>query len=100
MRYFNCRAVEVGSSVGIDIVAGGMFGVGSGAAVSGAGGVRVVRGGGVSGSPIVDGAADDGAPQALSNTSATSRILASVLMRGIILHRIFAATQASCRCGC
>jgi len=74
-----------------------MFGVGSGAAVSAASGVRVVRGGGVSGSPSADGAADDGAPQALSITSATSRIPASVLMRGIILHRIFAATRIPAR---
>ena len=86
MRYFNCRAVEVGSSVGIDIVAGGMFGVGSGVAASVVSGARVVRGGGVSGSPIVDGAAADGAPQALSITSATSRIPSEAFMCGIILH--------------
>ena len=43
-----------------------MFGVGSGVAVSAASGARVVRGGGVSGGPIVDGAAGDGAPQALN----------------------------------
>src|SRR5512139_232269 len=87
MRYLGCHAFGVGSSVETGIVAGGMFGVGPGVAVSGATGVRVVRGGGVSGSPIVDGAADDGAPQALSIASATSKIPVRVLMRGIILHQ-------------
>ena len=43
-----------------------MFGVDSGVAVSVATSIRVVRGGGVSSSPIVDDAAGDGAPQALN----------------------------------
>jgi hypothetical protein len=47
---------------------------------------RVASGGRASGSPVAAGAADDGAPQALSVVNAARRIPSAAFMRGIILH--------------
>jgi len=89
MRYFDCQAVKVGSDVGIVSFSVSVTGVISGVAVDvdvgAACSIRVASGGGISAGSIVDGAAADGALQAL-NVSITSRIAAAAFMRGIILH--------------
>ena len=73
MRYFDCHAVEVGSTVGRVIVTGERSGVDSGGGVE-ARNAGVTRGGGVSGVLIGEGAAADGAPHAPSAISTRSSI--------------------------